>query len=328
MQRSALHLLACPVSGSPLRLETVEKGNNVASGSLVSATGLRYPIVGGIPRFNVAYRSEAEQQTVRAFGAQWTKFDHHGEYFASKELFFQFVPFLTAGDFAGRTVLDAGCGSGRWTRVMTDLSADRVIALDYSDAVEVCARNTDGDPQVTVVQGSLLDPPVRTSSFDIVVSIGVIHHLADSKLALSRLARSLTPRGRMALWLYSREGNETYLRLARLARVLTTKLGPRALLPVAQLLALPVFVYARTLNEWIPLRSGGTPRLPLQTYIALLRRLELRDLTTVVYDQMAPTIAHYYTESEVRELVVGAGLQLEDLRRRTQNSWCVLASRR
>jgi SAM-dependent methyltransferase len=221
--------------------------------------------------------------------------------------------------------VDAGCGTGRWSRQLRALGAARVIALDMSEAVEVCARKLADDPDVAVVQGSILTPPLRKGSIDVVASIGVIHHLSDPRAGLAALAASLVPGGRLAIWLYGREGNELYLAVVGPLRRLTVHLPHGALLAFAWLLALPVWVHARTLNRWIPLRRDGGDRLPMQKYLGMISKLSLRDLTSVVYDQLAPNLARYYSRAEVETLFRGAGCEILTLHHRTQNSWSVLA---
>ena len=326
MHEWALDVLACPLSGTRLRLESRSRWP-VTSGELVSETGTHYPVIRGVPRFTTGYRNAAERATVEAFGTQWNAFQRQGNYFGSRDLFLEFVPFFEPRDFEGRTIVDAGCGSGRWTHVIAGFNPKAVLALDYSEAVELCARDARGDPRIVAVQGSLLTPPIRPSSVDVVISIGVIHHLADPQSALKKLGDIVKMGGYLALWLYSYEGNEAYLRLAGRVRPITTRLPSPVLFAVAFVIAFVLSVYARTINAWIPQRPEGTPRLPLQTYIALLRKLDIVGIATVVYDQLAPAIAHYYTKTDVESLVSGSGLELVDLRRRTHNSWCVLARR-
>ncbi len=93
------------------------------------------PIIGGIPRF-VRQESYAE-----SFGFQWNRFrqtqlDSHSGRDISRDRF------LTATGWqpeslAGKTVLDAGCGAGRFAEIALSFGAT-VFAVDYSRAVEAC----------------------------------------------------------------------------------------------------------------------------------------------------------------------------------------------
>src|SRR3954470_23757052 len=82
---------------------------------------------------------------------------------------------LAPADLAGRLVLDAGCGMGRYARVAAAAGA-RVVGIDLSEAVRA-ARDLTGDgPPVDLVRGDLLRPPLADGRFDHIYSIGVLDH--------------------------------------------------------------------------------------------------------------------------------------------------------
>lgn len=98
-----------------------------------------------------------------------------------------------AGD---ETVLDAGCGSGRVTRLLLErLPRGRVIAVDAAPAMVEKARGALG-PDVLVLQADLpelvLDEPV-----DVVFSNAVFHWIPDHARLFGALHRALRPGGRL-----------------------------------------------------------------------------------------------------------------------------------
>jgi SAM-dependent methyltransferase len=106
------------------------------------------------------------------------------------------------------SLLDLGCGDGRMAALVLDArpTIERVVAVDHSPPMlERAHRRFDGDPRVTVVGADLADPltgiePVRTHSFDVIVSGLAVHHLEDErKQRLSaEVAALLTPGGLFA----------------------------------------------------------------------------------------------------------------------------------
>jgi SAM-dependent methyltransferase/uncharacterized protein YbaR (Trm112 family) len=321
-----LDYLACPLTGGALTLRSaVEEAGEIIAGALINAEGTEYPIRHGVPDLSLAPVSGEESQTVAAFGKQWDEFACDGGHMASRELFFDFFPTLQAGEFANQTALDAGCGNGRWLRRLAELGARRVIGLDYSSAAMNSWRNTRDLPQVSVVRGSILHPPLRSQTFDLIISMGVVHHLDDPVRGMRQLGRLLMPQGRLAVWLYAHEGNEFYLRLAAPLRRMGPRLPAPALKALSCVLAAPCWLHAHTSNRWLGRRADGSPRLPLAEYFALLRKLRLRDVVNIVYDQLTPQLARYYRRDEIETLVREGGLRLVRCERPRGNSWSVLA---
>jgi 2-polyprenyl-3-methyl-5-hydroxy-6-metoxy-1,4-benzoquinol methylase len=106
--------------------------------------------------------------------------------------------------FKGRTVLDVGCGSGRWTYAMASLGA-RVVAVDFTDAaVEVTRDVTRGLDEVDVIQASLFHLPFQAEQFDFVVSWGVLHHTFDTAAAFRAISPLVRPGGMLYIMVYER----------------------------------------------------------------------------------------------------------------------------
>lgn len=104
----------------------------------------------------------------------------------------------------GKTVLDAGCGMGRYLRVAAEDGA-RVIGLDLSWSLSAARDLTGGLEHVSLVRGDLLRPPLAEGSFDHIYSLGVLDHTPDPKRAFLELAKLLRPGGRIVIWVYPRE---------------------------------------------------------------------------------------------------------------------------
>lgn len=91
-------------------------------------------------------------------------------------------------------VLDLGCGSGTYVRLLTGLGY-RVIGLDYSMPTLRRARNGDLLDPGTYVEGEAYRLPFRDGTFDLVLGIGILQALADTDRAIDQLLRVLRPGG-------------------------------------------------------------------------------------------------------------------------------------
>jgi len=95
------------------------------------------------------------------------------------------------------TVIDAGCGSGRVTRLLLEaLPAGRVIAVDGSAAMLAEARELLGSERVSYVHSDLLDLDLDGVA-DAVFSNAVFHWIDDHERLFGRLRAALRPGGRI-----------------------------------------------------------------------------------------------------------------------------------
>jgi 2-polyprenyl-3-methyl-5-hydroxy-6-metoxy-1,4-benzoquinol methylase len=94
-------------------------------------------------------------------------------------------------------ILDIGCGAGRFAREAAK-KGYKVLGTDYSHEMLVKANsicNSEGDLNVTFLQGSIEALPLQISTFDVIVCLGVVGHLKSTDKALKELAKVLKPNG-------------------------------------------------------------------------------------------------------------------------------------
>ena len=94
----------------------------------------------------------------------------------------------------GSRLLEAGCGSGRWLRFLTDRGYE-IVGLEYKgETLEMVRRAW---PDLAVVQGDCEGSPFEASSFDGALSFGVVEHWKEGPARpLADLMRVLRPGGR------------------------------------------------------------------------------------------------------------------------------------
>jgi SAM-dependent methyltransferase len=199
-------------------------------------------VVEGIPR--LVDRSGAY---AASFGRQWNRYDVARP--EEDDATFRVKTGVSPGDLACRLVLDAGCGGGRYARLIGSCGA-RVVGVDLSEAVAKARALCAGMSDVIIVQADLLDLPLLDRAFDFVYSIGVLHHSPDPRRAFAQIASKVKPGGQLAVWLYRRNTlPQEWLNSA--LRSVTTRISPSMLEPACALLGglggIPVL--NRTLNK-------------------------------------------------------------------------------
>src|SRR5205085_3899476 len=139
--------------------------------------------------------------------------------------------------FNGKRILDAGCGTGRHSYYAAKYGAE-VWAMDLGPAIEVASRNTVG-MNVKTVQADLYHPPFEPESFDMVYSIGVLHHLPDPEGAFRNLVRFVKPGGYVQVYLYWKPQGQLIKRWLLGAVNLLRKITTRTPHPVLHALCYP-----------------------------------------------------------------------------------------
>lgn len=271
----------------------------------------RDPSSGNPPPAGTADRD----RTIRDFGEQWTAYTANEGFYASQALFEDILhPFLTAKDFAGKTCADIGAGSGRITAMMAAAGAKTIYAIEPSQAVAVLRANTAGDcDRIRVIAARGDD--WTSEPLDLVLSIGVLHHIPEPGPVLRTALENLKPGGRLLVWVYGREGNGAYLAFAEPLRRLTRQL------PVAVNAAL-AWAAVGPLSAYAALCAAAPARLPLARYMRrVIAPLSLKARQLVVVDQLNPRTARYYRSSELEKLLVDAGFTDIRLHHRHGYSW-------
>jgi arsenite methyltransferase len=113
-------------------------------------------------------------------------------------------PFVLGSLGAGEDVLDVGCGAGMDTLIAAQMvgPTGSVTGIDMTSEMVAKARHSVaeiGHETVTIVEGSAERLPFPDSSFDVVISNGVIDLIPDKDAVFSEIVRVLRPGGRIQL---------------------------------------------------------------------------------------------------------------------------------
>ena len=260
-----------------------------------------------------------KQQTIKDFGDQWTRYRDNEGYYASADLLVDIIqPLLSVEEIKGKRVAEIGSGTGRIVNMLLGAGAKHVIAVEPSAAFEVLRTNVGNLAAVTMlnVTGELLPP---SGDLDVVVSIGVLHHVPDPAPVIRAAYTALRPGGRMLAWLYGREGNEAYLAVAEPLRAVARRLP-------ARLRAALVWILYPALAAYIALARRFT--VPLSDYLNnYLGKLSAQQRRLVIYDQLNPAYAKYYLCDEALALLKSAGFSNVRVHHRHGYSWTVIGEK-
>jgi SAM-dependent methyltransferase len=323
MKRPLLEDLLCPLSSESLQLANGGGGDDVENAELVCAgCGRRWEVLRGVPRLVPPDLVEQQRRTAAAFAFEWQHFSEmHPEYEAQ---FLDWLQPIGRDFFPGKRVLDAGCGTGRHAYYAAKYGASEVVGLDLSEAVETARRVLSEFENAEVVQGDLLRPPLRSAAegggFDLVYSIGVLHHLPDPYDGFRSLLRFVRPGGTIAVWVYGYENNGFVRNVVEPLRRVSTKVPP----PLLRGLAWPLGGAFHGIAKGVYAPLGGTAvgkGLPLNEYMASVANFSFRQNYSIVFDQLVAPTAAYIKGSELRSWFHENGLEDVVISHRHGNSW-------
>jgi SAM-dependent methyltransferase len=210
---------------------------------------------------------ELQMKTAASFAYEW---EHFGDLRAEWERNFrEYIRPHEPASLKDRLVLDVGAGSGRHSYEAHRLGA-RVVAVDVGDAIHVARRNLPSD--VVTVQAAAEELPFEDEAFDLVMAIGVLHHLPDPRRALKSLARVVRPGGHIHIYVYwipSRRWHRFLLHLVGAARRVTTRMPRPLILGLSYPLAVVLygmFVLPYRLTRRMPGLRRMAVAFPLKAY--------------------------------------------------------------
>lgn len=237
---------------------------------------------------NAASKQLVELGSPDRFGYEW------GEYREilpeSREQLERWLGPISLASFSGRSVLDVGCGMGRNPYWMLRAGASRMVAVDVDErSLASATRNLTAFPNAEVRKASAYDLNALDERFDRVTCIGVLHHLADPEKALDAMWERVAPGGELILWCYGNVGNGAFLPIIQGLRAV----GSRLPLPMVKWLARALAAAAWPAFRWFPWRTE---------YYRNLRRLSFRNVESIIFDQLIPRIARYWSRTDMEKL--------------------------
>lgn len=287
-----------------------------------------YPLMKGrVADFSGLPIEPETAKTVTQFGSSWAIHRDIEEFYEGQ--FGDWISPISAKDFRGKTVLEAGCGKGRHSRLVASWQPAAIYSVDLSEAIFLAEANTRQYSNVTCVRANLLELPFPEDSFDIVFCVGVLHHLADPRAGLHELWRVLKPGGTLCLWVYAREGNGWVVWFVDpIRKGITSRIPTRLLRPLVWPLSACLYFVLKTIYG--PVTRDGEKSatfLPYGAYLGYISKFPFREIDSIVLDHLCPPIAYYLRRETLEGWLVGLGARDARFRWHNRNSWNVVAKK-
>ncbi len=251
-----------------------------------------------------------DADVVKAFGEEWKKFSVHNDE-SVRELRKEYFDIIDETIVNKNTyMIDIGCGSGRWTDYFTD-KAGFIEAIDPSNAVMVADNMLGKRDNVRITKASVDTIPWDDETFDFGMSIGVLHHIPDTKQALISCVKKIKKGGYFYVYLYYRFDNrgivfKTIFYLSNFLRLIISRLPAGLKRIVCDFLAViiywPFSRFARLLSA-LGMKKLAK-KIPLEPYA----NKPFYNLRNDCLDRFGTKLEQRFLREEVAAMMAEAGL--------------------
>ncbi len=218
------------------------------------------------------------QSKQKEWHTQWSMLEDN-ELFLFKE----WIRPFTLADFQGKEILECGCGGGQHTSFVAPY-AKNLVAVDLNTP-DLARKRVESFPNVQILEGDIAALSLDRR-FDVVFSIGVLHHTDDPDRSFANMVRHAKPGGTVIVWVYSKEGNRLVeYGVEPFRKLFLRKWDRRYILAFSRLLCALMYPPIYTLYR-LPLRW-----LPFYEYFQNFRKLSFYRNTLNVFDKLnAPQV--------------------------------------
>ena len=144
-----------------------------------------------------------DRKTVKSFGDEWTYFDQSAmknkEAYKIFKSYFSIFPLEKLSKHSEG--FDMGSGSGRWAKFVAP-KVGSLNCIDPSVAIEVSKKNLKKFKNIKYYKRSLDKSGLKENSQDFGYSLGVLHHVPNTKLAINSCVKLLKPGAPFLLYIY------------------------------------------------------------------------------------------------------------------------------
>ena len=251
----------------------------------------------------------SDSLTIESFGDEWEKFNSFSEIEIDNagHQYFDIVKKSILNKNA--VVLDAGCGSGRWSRYIST-KVHQIEAIDPSKSIFYAKKNNIDIKNIRFTHASIENIPFENESFDFIFSLGVLHHIPNTEEALSELFKKLKNGGSILLYLYYSLDNRSFFykilfKPINFLRILISKSPKIIKFLICDLIAFFVYAPLKFTSKLFKffLRNNFYKNIPLYYYHDKSFNIIRNDSL----DRFGTPLEKRFSKLEIKEMLVKVG---------------------
>ena len=252
-----------------------------------------------------------DRATIEGFGQEWSAFTQEElDPAEHRRMFGEYFEMFPIDELEQAEGFDLGCGSGRWAALLAPHVA-RLHCIDPSKkALDVSRRRLSASANVEFHLAGAHEIPLPDESQDFGYSLGVLHHIPDTELALRNCVAKLRRGAPFLVYLYYRFDNRpgwyrALWQASEIGRNLISRLPFGARRALAEVIAASVYFpmsRAARLAERLGANVSGWPLSHYRSYGYYTMR-------TDALDRFGTRLEQRFSRGEIEAMMNRCGLE-------------------
>ena len=259
-----------------------------------------------------------DQEVVNHFGNEWAKFNYL-DGVASEALDKQFVAYVSPLDLSlfskeSSIAADFGAGSGRWADRLKPFFK-HVYALEPSEsAFEILEKKFKDNAEFTLLNESVEDNSIPNESLDLAISLGVLHHIPDTKKAILDIYKKIKPGGTFLCYLYYKVEDKPFhyrilFLLVNCVRNIVSRMPHVIRMLLAKLIAIFIYLPLARFSRHQLKKGKDVTNIPLHHYA----NMPFVMLENDALDRFGTRLEQRFNKVEISSMLEEAGFELSSI---------------
>ncbi len=212
-------------------------------------------------------------------------------------------------------IADFGAGTGRWSYFLKDFAKKIYVVEPADKAFRVLTSRFRDDSKVALLHESVESNQIPEETLDLAVSLGVLHHIADTQGAIQKVAEKVKPGGTFLGYLYYALENKPLLyralwRLSDFIRKVISRLPKKFKLVLSDFIALTIYLPFATISRILERLGVSVDLVPLHHY----KDLSFHVMRNDALDRFGTTLEQRFTQTDIVQMLTSAGFTLKSIR--------------
>lgn len=252
-----------------------------------------------------------DEKVVKGFGEEWDSFNQSSlDEKEAKDLFNRYFNIFPSDFLKDNKIgIDIGCGSGRWAKHIAPLVKELYCVDASNQALNVAKNNLNGFDNCVFIHAPTDNLNSLDKKFDFGYSIGVLHHIPDTKKALNDCISILKKGAPFLVYLYFAFDNKPiwYRVLWKISdpiRFLISRSSFSIRKLISTLIALFIYLPFSRLALILDKLGISSKNIPLSSY----KKTSFYTMRTDALDRFGTRLEQRFTKQEIHSLMIDAGL--------------------